>query len=80
MKILVGYSCYSYEFDIAAWNEGWLERLVQPLVTWSWAATMPVRWGESSFRPSLSAANGQLLGIDADAVMREVEAFMGPRF
>ncbi len=27
MKILVGYSCYPYEFDIAAWNEGWLERL-----------------------------------------------------
>ena len=22
----------------------WLERLVQPLVTWSWAATMPLRW------------------------------------
>jgi hypothetical protein len=53
-----------YPFQAA---EGWLERLVQPLVTWSWAATMPVRWGESSFRPSLSAANGQLLGIDADA-------------
>jgi uncharacterized membrane protein len=43
----------------------WLERLVQPLVTWSWAATMPVRWGEVSGRPSLSAANGQLLVFDA---------------
>jgi len=42
----------------------WLERLVQPLVTWSWAATMPVRWAESSQRPSLSAANGQLLVLD----------------
>ena len=47
--------------------EGWLERLVQPLVTWAWAATMPVRWGETSFRPSLSAANGQLLAVDAAA-------------
>lgn len=47
--------------------EGWLERLVQPLVTWAWAATMPVRWGEVSHRPSLSAANGQLLAIDAAA-------------
>jgi hypothetical protein len=47
--------------------ESWLERLVQPLVTWSWAATMPVRWGESSLRPSLSAANGQLLAVDAVA-------------
>ena len=45
----------------------WLERLVQPLVTWSWAATMPLRWAENSTRPSLSAANGQLLVVDADA-------------
>lgn len=43
----------------------WLERLVQPLVTWSWAATMPVRWAENSTRPSLSAANGQLLVLDS---------------
>lgn len=45
----------------------WAERLVQPLVTWSWAATMPVRWGERSLRPSLSAANGQFLVFDAAA-------------
>jgi hypothetical protein len=43
----------------------WLERLVQPLVTWSWVATMPVRWAELSGRPSLSAANGQVLVFDA---------------
>lgn len=47
--------------------DSWLERLVQPLVTWSWAATMPVRWAETSARPSLSAANGQLLVLDASA-------------
>ena len=47
--------------------EGWLERLVQPLVIWSWAATMPLAWGERSLRPSLSAANGQLLVVDAQA-------------
>ena len=45
--------------------ETWLERLVQPLVTWTWAATMPLRWAETSLRPSLSAANGQLLAFDA---------------
>lgn len=45
----------------------WLERLVQPLVTWSWAATMPLAWAENSSRPSLSAANGQLLAVDAAA-------------
>lgn len=44
-----------------------LERLVQPLVTWSWAATMPLGWAERSTRPSLSAANGQVLAIDAAA-------------
>jgi glycosyltransferase involved in cell wall biosynthesis len=45
----------------------WLERLVQPLVTWSWVATMPLGWAERSLRPSLSAANGQLLFFDAAA-------------
>jgi len=45
----------------------WLERLVQPLVTWSWVAMMPLRWAENSNRPSLAAANGQLLILDADA-------------
>lgn len=47
--------------------ESWLERLVQPLVTWSWVATMPLDWAERSTRPSLSAANGQFLVIDATA-------------
>lgn len=41
--------------------------LVQPLVVWSWAATMPLGIAERSSRPSLSAANGQLLVFDADA-------------
>ncbi len=45
----------------------WLERLVQPLVTWSWAATMPLGWAERSARPSLSAANGQFLVLDTTA-------------
>jgi hypothetical protein len=50
-----------YPFQAA---DTWLERLVQPLVTWSWAATMPLRWAETSQRPTLSAANGQLLIVD----------------
>ena len=45
----------------------WLERLVQPLVTWSWVATMPLAWAEQSTRTSLSAANGQVLAVDAHA-------------
>jgi len=47
--------------------DGLLPRLVQPLVTWSWIATMPLRWAERTTRPSLSAANGQLLAMDAAA-------------
>ena len=48
-----------------------LERLVQPLVTWAWSATVPVRAAERSTRTSLAAANGQLLAVDARAY-REV--------
>lgn len=46
---------------------GAMERLVQPLVIWSWAATMPVGVAEKSTRPSLSAANGQFLILDAES-------------
>ncbi len=46
------------------------ERLVQPLLTWSWMTTLPVRLAERSSRPSLSAANGQLLAMDAAAYRR----------
>jgi hypothetical protein len=37
------------------------ERLVQPLVPWLWATTVPVRLAERSPRPSLAAATGQFL-------------------
>ncbi|KQX64572.1 glycosyl transferase [Angustibacter sp. Root456] len=43
---------------------GWGERLVQPLLQWSWLTTLPLRLAERSPRPSLVAANGQLLGVD----------------
>lgn len=39
------------------------ERLVQPLLQWSWATTLPLDLAEVSARPSLTAANGQLLAI-----------------
>ncbi len=42
-----------------------LERLVQPLLQWSWLTFLPLRIAESSRRPSLVAANGQLLACDA---------------
>jgi hypothetical protein len=43
------------------------ERLVQPLLQWSWLTTLPLRRAERSLRPSLAAANGQLLVVDAEA-------------
>ena len=45
-------------------------RLVQPLLSWSWLATLPLRRAERSPRPSLSAANGQFLVVDAGSLRR----------
>jgi len=50
--------------------DGVLPRLVQPLLQWSWATTLPLRVAERSPRESLAAANGQLLVIDTDAYSR----------
>ena len=46
------------------------ERLVQPLVPWLWATTLPVRLAERSRRPSLAAANGQFLVLTASGYRR----------
>jgi hypothetical protein len=46
------------------------ERLVQPLLQWSWLTTMPLRVAERSPRASLAAANGQFLVVDAAAYRR----------
>jgi len=46
------------------------ERLVQPLLQWSWLTTLPLRVAERSPRESLAAANGQLLMVDADTYRR----------
>jgi len=48
----------------------WSERLVQPLLQWSWISTLPLRTAERSGRPSLGAANGQLLCVDAATYRR----------
>lgn len=46
------------------------ERLTQPLLQWSWLTFLPLRVAERSSRPSLAAANGQFLVVDADAYRR----------
>lgn len=43
------------------------ERLVQPLLQWSWLTTLPIRVAERSRRPTLAAANGQFLVVRAAA-------------
>ncbi|GAB3596882.1 glycosyltransferase [Angustibacter peucedani] len=46
------------------------ERLVQPLLQWSWLTTLPLGLAERSARPTLGAANGQLLAVDRAAYER----------
>lgn len=48
----------------------WPERLMQPLLQWSWLTTLPLRVAERSARPSLAAANGQFLVVDAATLAR----------
>jgi hypothetical protein len=48
----------------------WSERLLQPLLQWSWMASVPLGPAERTSRPSLGAANGQLLVVDAAAYAR----------
>ncbi|QJY44569.1 glycosyltransferase [Pseudonocardia broussonetiae] len=43
-------------------------RLLQPLLAWSWMVTLPLRVAERSPRPSMVAANGQFLVVDAAAL------------
>ncbi len=46
------------------------ERLVQPLLQWSWLTTLPLALAERSALESLTAANGQLLAITPEAYRR----------
>ncbi|MEO7982169.1 MAG: glycosyltransferase family 2 protein [Sporichthyaceae bacterium] len=46
------------------------ERLVQPLLQWSWLTMLPLRVAEQTPRESLAAANGQLVVVDREAYDR----------
>ena len=50
--------------------ETWSERLAQPLLQWSWLTLLPLDVAERSPRSSASAANGQLLAVDAEMYRR----------
>ena len=47
--------------------ESLIERLVQPLLQWTWLTFLPLRVAETSPRPSLAAANGQLIAVRRQA-------------
>ncbi|NDF87242.1 MAG: glycosyltransferase family 2 protein [Gammaproteobacteria bacterium] len=44
-----------------------IERLVQPLLQWSWFASVPLRFAEMYRLPSMAVANGQFLIIKSSA-------------
>lgn len=44
------------------------ERLIQPLLQWTWMTTVPLRLAMKSRRPSLAVANGQLFFIRRSAL------------
>ena len=46
---------------------GAVPRLLQPLLQWSWLTLLPLRAALRPGRPSLAAANGQLLAVDRRA-------------
>jgi cellulose synthase/poly-beta-1,6-N-acetylglucosamine synthase-like glycosyltransferase len=44
------------------------ERLIQPLLQWSWLTTVPLRYAESSRRTSMAVANGQFFVVRRSAL------------
>jgi hypothetical protein len=48
-------------------TSGLLQRLVQPLLQWSWLTFLPLRLAETASHPLLSAGNGQFLVVDREA-------------
>jgi glycosyltransferase involved in cell wall biosynthesis len=45
------------------------ERLIQPLLQWTWMTTVPLRLAMRSARPSLAVANGQFFFIRKDSLV-----------
>jgi glycosyltransferase involved in cell wall biosynthesis len=48
----------------------WLSGIVQPLLQWSWFATLPIRIAEKSRKPSTAVANGQFLIVKRSAYLK----------
>jgi len=48
--------------------QSFAERLVQPLLQWSWLTTVPLRYAESSGQKSMAVANGQFFVVRRSAL------------
>jgi glycosyltransferase involved in cell wall biosynthesis len=48
----------------------WLERLVQPLLQWSWFVSVPLRFAEIFPRRSMAVANGQFFIVRRSAYLK----------
>jgi cellulose synthase/poly-beta-1,6-N-acetylglucosamine synthase-like glycosyltransferase len=49
--------------------QGFAERLIQPLLQWSWLTTVPLRYAESSGQKSMAVANGQFFVVRRSALI-----------
>jgi cellulose synthase/poly-beta-1,6-N-acetylglucosamine synthase-like glycosyltransferase len=48
---------------------GFAERLIQPLLQWSWLTTVPLRYAESAGQKSMAVANGQFFVVRRSALV-----------
>ena len=48
--------------------QSFAERLIQPLLQWSWLTTVPLRYAESSGQQSMAVANGQFFVVRRSAL------------
>jgi cellulose synthase/poly-beta-1,6-N-acetylglucosamine synthase-like glycosyltransferase len=50
----------------------WSEKLIQPLLQWSWMSSVPLRISEKSKNPAFCVANGQFFVVERQA-LRKIE-------
>ena len=48
----------------------WSERLIQPLLQWSWMATVPLRIAQKSSNPAFAIANGQFFLVKSSSLAK----------
>ena len=54
--------------------ESFIEKLIQPLIHWTWIATVPLRYASRAHRPSMAVANGQFFIVKRSA-LKEIGGF-----